>query len=333
MKKNIVPVVPILLVLIIVIGSYIVYDKILDRQYSTKTIERISNDIADDKNTIHTSEKLPLLGTWYYTPCTYPQSEDDFTKVKFIENNGKYYVEWEDEDIDDFAMAEEIVFISENIAQGTTKSEIRTNGVYDIVGTPIVDGMHIVNQYIFYDNDSFNLHPKIVETDKHMMMQPGTGYREPPEFSVKNTEDNKNIETVILSDYIGKTVGDVREFFGDKYTLAGYQASTVMFYNDIDVNFFVNIYGEYPTDEEKIDIIVSAGKFNVFDGLSGNMTYQEIANCVGSEVQLEEPSYDFDYESDSWLYRLSFDYKGYSIEYIWNTDPYKNKSLSVYVTK
>ncbi len=150
-----------------------------------------------------------FLGEWYYTPYSDPRYFEDFTKVVFTKKAGRYYVKWEEPYIDNLALSEEIVFISENVAEGTILRKVKTSKGTDMDNNPIVAGMHMVNQYIFYSDEHFNLHPKIEETGKLIMMQPGQGYRgSPKDMPKKSEKEDSNNKLPILGTYTAFEVVD-----------------------------------------------------------------------------------------------------------------------------
>ena len=56
---------------------------------------------------------------------------------------------------------------------------------------------------------------------------------------------------MLISYYIGKTVGDVKNYFGTDFSFEGFQGTTVMPYYKKGITFFLEKYSSNPSDDSE----------------------------------------------------------------------------------
>lgn len=147
------------------------------------------------------------------------------------------------------------------------------------------------------------------------------------------TEEVKPQESKIyLVNFIGKTVGEIKNHYGAGYTFDGFSGSSTMEYEDKKIAFILDGFYENPTDDKKIVTVVSYGAMELLKGLNGEMKYPEIVSAVGSKVQLEEPEHWYSEMDGVWEYSLSFELEGYDFHYSWDQDPNEKPCMNVFVS-
>ena len=135
-----------------------------------------------------------------------------------------------------------------------------------------------------------------------------------------------------IADFLGKTMGDVIERYGNNFFAGYYEGSTYISYRDI-ATFYFGTSVDYPDNKAVIDTILLYNSASLVGNLTGAMTYSDLANAIGDEVKLEQPIYYFNEMDDYYSYSTGFTYQGYYISYLWLEDPETNVSTSVTVTK
>ena len=133
----------------------------------------------------------------------------------------------------------------------------------------------------------------------------------------------------VLAQFIGKTVGDVKAKYGTKYTYSGFSGSTIAEWNGLDATFFLDGFYEKPSDNNKIDSVLSFGEPYVLKGINGKMTYPQIVSVVGEKGVLQKPEHWYNEMDGVWTYTAYFTYSGYKFGAEWAKDP--NKNYSIYV--
>lgn len=131
--------------------------------------------------------------------------------------------------------------------------------------------------------------------------------------------------TTYLANFVGKTLGEVKNTYGANYTVSHYQGATVVGYSDY--SFLIYSIHTNPSNDIKIDAAISIGNKKLVGNLDGKMTYPEIVAAVGNSVSMiGQPEHLENPDEGGWLYTLTFNYNGYSIMYEWATDPYTTAS-------
>lgn len=158
---------------------------------------------------------------------------------------------------------------------------------------------------------------------------------EPPVYEYQSSDNYSESEliSINLSDFIGQTVYDVKKEYGNNFSFDGYEGTTVIWYYDLGISFYLEKYSNSPSDQDKIIAVSSNKNIEVFDKMCGNITFEELKDIVGSEEELEYPDYYHNLVDDIWEYSLQFEYNGYNVNYVWYEQPDCNKSIYVYVRK
>lgn len=136
---------------------------------------------------------------------------------------------------------------------------------------------------------------------------------------------------VFAADFIGETVDKLSQYYGKSYFLDIYEGSSYVEYSNSPC-FFLGIIAEAISGDETVTMVYTAKDDVLLDKLTGNMTYPEIIEALGNSVELEQPTYYENLMEDTWMYSLSFNYKGYRFSYSWYGDPQTTKSNSASVS-
>lgn len=257
------------------------------------------------------------MGIWYYTPYT-DYKEDDITQIEIKKaKNNKAMITWADNS------TEQITFISENEAEAPLFASIDSKG----------NAREVKTIYIFTtSNDGKEMFERALRyaDNNEVVGESAYGYRSAKDFFF----DDITISTPkLLSGYIGKTVSDVINSFGNGFSFEGYQGTSIMSYYDKGITFFLEKFSNNPSDSDKIIAVTSNNETKVFEKLSGKMSYSEIVNAIGSEITLSQPKKYFSQIDNREEYILQFDYKGYAVDFTWLHEPNTNKSTYVYVSR
>lgn len=120
-----------------------------------------------------------------------------------------------------------------------------------------------------------------------------------------------------LTDYIGKTVADIKEEFGSNYLADGFEGATAIGYDSLRIFFILDSYYDNPPPSAKVVYAASTGSRKLLGALNGTMTYEELVSTLGTDIIKEKPEYWENY----WEYNLIFSYKGYDFVYTWDNNP------------
>ena len=282
-----------------------------------KWIQSLLGIDTNDNSKIEVIDFSKNMGSWYYTPYT-DYEEDDIKQITFKETkNNKATITWADNS------TEQITFISENTAEGPlflaldSKENLRqVKPIY--IFSVSNEGKEMFERALRYaDNND-------------VVGESAYGYRSAEDFFF---DDITMYAPGLLSSYIGKTVSDVRNSFGNGFSFEGYQGTSIMPYYDKGITFFLEKYSSNPSNSDKIIAVTSNNETKVFEKLSGKMSYSEIVNVIGAEITLSQPKKYFSQIDNREEYILQFDYKGYAVDFTWLHDPNTNKSTYVYVSK
>lgn len=148
----------------------------------------------------------------------------------------------------------------------------------------------------------------------------------------KMSEEGSNGNNNGIVDFIGETMGNVIERYGDDYFAGNYEGSTYIAYWDI-ATFYFGTSVDYPDNNAVINTISLYSNASLVGNLTGSMTYPELVDAVGREVKLEQPDYYFSEIDNNYSYSTEFTYRGYNVFYVWLEDPETNASTSATVTK
>lgn len=145
-------------------------------------------------------------------------------------------------------------------------------------------------------------------------------------------KDMAEEETVYPIAFLGKKVGDVREYYGPEEESGYYNGGVGLFYEGLPA-FFADVgFVEKLTDDCNILTLMAGKGEQISELLNGSMTYPEIEAVLGDKVTLEKPTLQFDNE---YYYHnvayLSFMYEGLSYTWTWFEDPMTNPSANVMI--
>lgn len=143
-------------------------------------------------------------------------------------------------------------------------------------------------------------------------------------------EESSGFSDKGIVSFLGKTMGDVIEQYGNDYYASNFEGSTYLVYKDF-AGFSFGTFIEYPDINAVIKVISLYSSDSLIGNLTGAMTFPEIVDAVGEEVKLERPDYYFDEIDNEYNYLIGFTYQGYSFNYLWLEDPEVNASTSVTV--
>jgi len=132
---------------------------------------------------------------------------------------------------------------------------------------------------------------------------------------------------------INKTVGTVKNVYGNKYYFTALTGSSVMCYKNQKLVFYLDGFYEKPTSSKKIKYISSYGTTKILGNLHGKMNYSQIVSAVGNKQKVGTPTYYYNEMDGIWSYSLHFRYKGYNISYTWSANPKTTKSDNLFVSK
>lgn len=139
-------------------------------------------------------------------------------------------------------------------------------------------------------------------------------------------------DSLALSEYIGKTVKDVRKNFGE-FTFDYFSGGASLYYGKSDTDFLLYQYAESANDLMLVQGIRTSSDAKLLGNLKGGMTYKEIKSCADDSMVVEKPTYydDFhmDYMSLDKCYVATVDCGCIGIEYYWADDPDVNESVEV----
>lgn len=152
--------------------------------------------------------------------------------------------------------------------------------------------------------------------------------QETPEPEPEVVEEVLSKETPIF-DFIGKTVGEMKQIWGEYDMDEGYGGLSALMYFDEGITFYTP-HTFNMTDNEQIVSVSSATSVEVFEGLSGNETFDEIQQKL-PDLNLKVPERSYNEMDGEWQYTLEFQHKGRSVEYLWYDEPTTNKSAYIYI--
>lgn len=139
-------------------------------------------------------------------------------------------------------------------------------------------------------------------------------------------------QEAFLASYIGKTVSDVVEDFGDEYTVDYYEGSTIITYPD-GFGFLFGITVDKITDDLVIRQVIAAGQRPVVYDLTGSMTYSEIVEAVGGEANVPPQDRFFSEIYQEWEIVIEFVYREYCLVYFWEDGSEESQSSFVQAFK
>lgn len=151
-------------------------------------------------------------------------------------------------------------------------------------------------------------------------------------ISKASDEGSNGYDNNGIVNFLGKTMEDVVERYGNEYSAGNYEGSTYIAYEDI-ATFFFGAIVEYPDNNAVINIISLSSSESLTGNLTGAMTYPELVDAVGEETKLEQPDYSYNEMEDYGYYSTEFVYQGYNVSYEWFEDPETNISTDVIVSK
>ena len=259
-----------------------------------------------------------FMGVWFYSPYT-GSGIGKIDKIK-ITKTGTNEAEalYKNRKI-------KLAFISDNIAE----SVYLTSDLAEKKNAGKTADFRLFWKFAKDDsgNDCIEIYPVDLQTGR-VLDNSSYAYRSREYFLYKYDTVPSNV----LSDYIGRTVNDVKRSFGDNFSFQGYSGTTVMFY-DKGIAFCLEQFVSTPSGNERIIAVTSNDESKVFEKISGNMTYDDIVKSIGSEVALERPTHYFNQLDNRQEYVLEFNYKEYEVDYIWLDNPDNGEDAYIYVVK
>lgn len=138
------------------------------------------------------------LGTWYHTNLSAPQTASDWSTIEIKNENGKYYAVWGD------GTTEEIVFISDTVAQGTKTNTVTESGSIDMNRNTVDVGTHTKRLFEFGTlNGAQYIEPSVMcaETNTKLMAEWQKGFREIPE-EYKDVVSEENPSKAMIGGYV-----------------------------------------------------------------------------------------------------------------------------------
>lgn len=156
------------------------------------------------------------------------------------------------------------------------------------------------------------------------------------------TVQNELVEQTVADEkspieFIGKTLGDLFAYYGTNYEIDALNGSTYFKYPNSPY-FFIGkfIMPDSVKDSYQIRSIYAYENYDFIEGLTTNMTFSEVKECVGEKVSLDDPiaymNY-LDYQHGKLEYALDFTLDGYIFSYIWEDDPEKTDSYFVWIKR
>ena len=156
------------------------------------------------------------------------------------------------------------------------------------------------------------------------------------------TIQNELVEQTVADEkspieFIGKTLGDLFAYYGTNYEIDALNGSTYFKYPNSPY-FFIGkfIMPDSVKDSYQIRSIYAYENYDFIEGLTTNMTFSEVKECVGEKISLDDPiaymNY-LDYQHGKLEYALDFTLDGYIFSYIWEDDPEKTDSYFVWIKR
>ena len=119
-------------------------------------------------------------------------------------------------------------------------------------------------------------------------------------------------------EFLGKTLGEVKEIWGTGYHTDTMGGSRYFEYPE-GVTFYVpHQQGDNPNSE--IFIVSAHDGVEVLPGITGNSTFPEVVAAV-SDKNLVKPERTFNEMDQVYEYYLNFDYEGHMVTCVWEEDP------------
>lgn len=144
---------------------------------------------------------------------------------------------------------------------------------------------------------------------------------------IEKPEEKELTQGDPIINFVGKTVGDVKKVWGEDFITEGYGGTNTLIYNKFGITFYVDFVNPI-TDDCKIVHVSSNMDIEVFDGVSGNVTFSELQEAV-EEHELTVPSKEYNMMDEVWTYTLNFKYQECDVTCVWEDDPETTDALYI----
>ena len=150
---------------------------------------------------------------------------------------------------------------------------------------------------------------------------------EPQQSTPEEPKEKELTKEDPIINFVGKTVGDVKKVWGEDFVTEGYGGTNTLIYTNLGITFYVDFVNPI-TDDCEIVHVSSNKDIEVFDGVSGNVTFPKLQEAV-AEHELAVPSKEYNMMDEVWTYTLNFKYQGCDVTCVWEDDPETTDALYI----
>ena len=119
-------------------------------------------------------------------------------------------------------------------------------------------------------------------------------------------------------EFLGKTLGEVKEIWGTNYRMDTIGGSRYFEYPEGAAFYVPHQQGDNPNSE--IFIVSAYDAVEVLPGITGNSTFLEVQAAL-PDKNLVKPERTFNEMDEVYEYYLDFDYEGHTVVCVWEDDP------------
>ena len=132
-------------------------------------------------------------------------------------------------------------------------------------------------------------------------------------------------------DFIGKTLGEVREVWGTEIESGNYNGGIYFIFPDSPTFFIPNML-RAPQDSDIINSVSVNDDIEILPGVTGNSTFPEI-QAAFPDKELKKPERKYNEMEGEWDYGLVFNYEGSDVLCTWYEDPDTNPVSHIQIIK
>lgn len=132
-------------------------------------------------------------------------------------------------------------------------------------------------------------------------------------------------------DFIGKTLGEVREVWGTEIETGNYNGGIYFIFPDSPTFFTPNMLRN-PQNSDKINAVSVNDDLEILPGVTGNSTFPEI-QAAFPDKELKKPERTYNEMEGEWDYGLVFNHEGSDVMCTWYEDPDTNSVSHIQIIK
>ncbi len=120
-------------------------------------------------------------------------------------------------------------------------------------------------------------------------------------------------------EFIGKTLGEVREVWGTEIASGNYNGGIYFDFADSPTFFIPNML-RAPQDSDIINSVSVNDGHEILPGITGDSTFGEFQAAL-PDIELTMPERTYNEMEGEWDYSLAFEYEGHDVLCTWYEDP------------